>query len=228
MTKSGEIIKSCGCTTKHAESDLRLRLGWGTPIKKSKKPRDSVSRRYDMNIQIREITAEDRAQYDNPEILDGRKAVVFTDDKGNAGILYMPENEIEELGEEYIAANSKLEYSAFCETWFASVSRNAYENDLVRHPPIVIDVTFVERMMGEDTEIWKRIDGKGFLMRQRCREPFARWLTCFKVQGGWRDGNCIRANVTFRHGGQTETVTFDDWNGPAAYSNTFNPNFGDG
>lgn len=181
-----------------------------------------------MNIQIREITAEDRAKYDNQEILDGRKAVIFTDDDGNTGLSYVPESVIEELGVEYIAENSELEYSSFLGEWIASISRNAYENDPKRHPPMVIDVVFVEHMMGEDTEIWKRADGGGYLMRQRCREPFARWMTCTKVQGGWLDGNRIRANVTFRHGAQTETVTFDDWNGSAAYSNTFNPNFREG
>lgn len=37
--------------------------------------------------------------------------------------------------------------------------------------------------------------------------------------------NCIRPNVTFRNGTQTETVLYDDWNGTAAYNSTFNPNF---
>lgn len=41
----------------------------------------------------------------------------------------------------------------------------------------------------------------------------------------WMDGNCIRPNVTFRNGTQTETVLYDDWNGTAAYNSTFNPNF---
>lgn len=36
---------------------------------------------------------------------------------------------------------------------------------------------------------------------------------------------CIRPNVTFRNGTQTETVLYDDWNGTAAYNSTFNPNF---
>lgn len=67
-----------------------------------------------------------------------------------------------------------------------------------------------------------------YLMRQLCREPFARWLTCRKLQGGWLDGNCIRPNVTFRHGKQTEKVRYDDWNETAAYSDTFNPNFREG
>jgi hypothetical protein len=56
-------------------------------------------------------------------------------------------------------------------------------------------------------------------------EPFARWLTCHECGASWMDGNCIRPNVTFRNGTQTETVLYDDWNGTAAYNSTFNPNF---
>lgn len=39
------------------------------------------------------------------------------------------------------------------------------------------------------------------------------------------NADCIRPNVTFRNGTQTETVLYDDWNGTAAYNSTFNPNF---
>lgn len=80
-------------------------------------------------------------------------------------------------------------------------------------------------MDGECTEIWRRLDTGGYLMRKLCNEPFARWLTCHKCGASWMDGNCIRPNVTFRNGTQTETVLYDDWNGTAAYNSTFNPNF---
>lgn len=72
------------------------------------------------------------------------------------------------------------------------------------------------------------MDNGGYLMRQLCREPFARWLTCYKHQGWWEDGNRIRPNITFRHRKQTEKVRYDDWNETAAYSDTFNPNFREG
>ena len=78
---------------------------------------------------------------------------------------------------------------------------------------------------GECTEIWRRLDTGGYLMRKLCNEPFARWLTCQECGASWMDGNCIRPNVTFRNGTQTETVLYDDWNGTAAYNSTFNPNF---
>ena len=129
------------------------------------------------------------------------------------------------LGEQYIAENSKMEYSEVCKEWFPSVSWNAYKNDQTRNPPKTIDVEFVCDMDGECTEIWRRLDTGGYLMLKLCNEPFARWLTCHECGASWMDGNCIRPNVTFRNGTQTETVLYDDWNGTAAYNSTFNPNF---
>lgn len=183
-----------------------------------------------MQIEIRDITPEEAAPYgENADIvLTGRKTVVFTDADGNVGKLYMKEEDIDLLGKQYIAENSTLEYSKVCGEWFPKVSWNAYKNDPQRNPPKTIDVEFVCGMEGECTEIWRRLDTGGYLMRQLCREPFARWLTCRKLQGRWLDGNCIRPNVTFRHGTQVATVVYDDWNETAAYSGTFNPNFREG
>lgn len=180
-----------------------------------------------MKVEIRDITPEEAAPYeDNADIiLTGRKTVVFSDDEGNVGTLFMKTEELEILGKDYIEANSSMEYSEFCKEWFPKVSWNAYKNDTTRNPPKTVDVEFVEVMDGENTEIWRRTDTSGYLMRQRYREPFARWLTCRKRQGGWEGGNCLRPNVTLRNGAQTETVFYDDWNGTAAYSATFNPNF---
>ena len=151
-----------------------------------------------MKVEIRDITKEEAVPYgDNADIvLAEQKAVVFTDDAGNTGKLYMKEEDVELLGEQYIAENSKMEYSEVCKEWFPSVSWNAYKNDQTRN-----------------------------LMRKLCNEPFARWLTCHECGASWMDGNCIRPNVTFRNGTQTETVLYDDWNGTAAYNSTFNPNF---
>lgn len=183
-----------------------------------------------MQIEIRDITPEEAAPYggNNSAVLTGRKTVVFTDADGNSGKLYMEEEEIDVLGERYIAENSTMEYSKLCDEWFPKVSWNAYKNDTTRNPPKTVDVEFVCVLEGTDTEIWRRMDNGGYLMRQLCREPFARWLTCYKHQGWWEDGNRIRPNITFRHGKQTEKVRYDDWNETAAYSDTFNPNFREG
>lgn len=62
-----------------------------------------------MKVEIRDITKEEAVPYgDNADIvLAERKAVVFTDDAGNTGKLYMKEEDVELLGEQYIAENSK-------------------------------------------------------------------------------------------------------------------------
>lgn len=182
-----------------------------------------------MKIEIRAIN-EEAYPYGglDSEVLKGRKTVVFTDEDGNYGYLFMKNEEIEMLGAEYIATHSKLEYSEVCEGWFAAVSQNDYHNDTHLNPPRTIEVCFVETMRGVDTEIWKEVDGKHYFMRQRFREPFARWLTCYKTQYGWEDGACIRPNITFRHGQQTETTRYDDWNGTAVYGDLFNPSFTEG
>lgn len=104
-----------------------------------------------MKVEIRDITKEEAVPYgDNADIvLAERKAVVFTDDAGNTGKLYMKEEDVELLGEQYIAENSKMEYSEVCKEWFPSVSWNAYKNDQTRNPPKTIDVEFVCDMDGE-------------------------------------------------------------------------------
>ena len=183
-----------------------------------------------MKVEIRDITKEGAVPYgDNADIvLAERKAVVFTDDAGNTGKLYMKEEDVELLGEQYIAENSKMEYSEVCKEWFPSVSWNAYKNDQTRNPPKTIDVEFVCDMDSERTEIWRRLDTGGYLMRKLCNEPFARWLVCRERQGWWEDGARIRPNITLRHGKQTEMVRYNDWNETAAYSDTFNPNFREG
>lgn len=61
-----------------------------------------------MQIEIRDITPEEAAPYGGiaSAVLAGRKTVVFTDADGNSGKLYMKEEEIDVLGERYIAENS--------------------------------------------------------------------------------------------------------------------------
>ena len=119
-----------------------------------------------MQIEIRDITPEEAAPYgENADIvLTGRKTVVFTDADGNVGKLYMKEEDIDLLGKQYIAENSTLEYSKVCGEWFPKVSWNAYKNDPQRNPPKTIDVEFICDMVGERTEIWRRLDTGGYLM----------------------------------------------------------------
>lgn len=183
-----------------------------------------------MKVEIRAISEGEAHPYgglDAPALAD-RRTVIFTDDEGHTGILFMKNKDIERLGEEYIATHSRLEYSGVCKEWFARVSENDYHNDPQRNPPQTIDVGFVEAMNGVYAEIWREVNGPRYFMRLRFREPFARWLTCYKTQHGWEDGCCVRPNITFRNGEQTETTRYDDWNETAVYSDSFNPNFTEG
>lgn len=103
----------------------------------------------------------------------------------------------------------------------------AVYNDETRHPVKVIPVKFVEAVPGENTRIFKNIDGDKYYMRMSCypRENFARWLTAYKSHGRWEDGATIRANIIFNLNGETEKVTATNWNGSAVYSDHFNSKF---
>ena len=67
-------------------------------------------------------------------------------------------------------------------------------------------------------------NGRYYLRDVSNREPFAKWYICGKRRV-FEDGNEPRANLIFQCGEQQEKVIYDDWNGVAAYSDTFNPNF---
>lgn len=158
-----------------------------------------------------------------------RLAAVFTDEAGHSGKLFIEPEIIERLGAQYIASHTTLEYSNVCGEWFPKLSQNDYYNDPARNPPKTIEVSFIEEKCGEQTEVWKSVETGNYFLRMLCREPFARWMTCGnRTMTGFTDRAEIRPNVTFKHGEQTETVHYDDWNGPAAYSDTFNPNFREG
>ncbi len=184
-----------------------------------------------MKLQIRLMTSEEIGELNacgmpGGELSQGRLAVVVTDKENNTGKMFLETEIIERLGAKYIASHTKLEYSEVCKQWFPKLSQNDYYNDPERNPPKVIEVRFIEEKRGEQTEVWKNVETGEYYLRMLCREPFARWMTCGnRSMAGFTDRAEIRPNVTFKHGKQTETVRYDDWNGPAAYSDTFNPNF---
>lgn len=74
-----------------------------------------------MKVEIRDITKEEAVPYgDNADIvLAERKAVVFTDDAGNTGKLYMKEEDVELLGE--------LMSSSFA-TWMANAQKSGADS----------------------------------------------------------------------------------------------------
>jgi len=181
-----------------------------------------------------EPTAEDRKSYKDsdidPSVLDGRIKAVFTDSEGHCGTLFLKTDFYERLGEEYIARNCKLEYSTFLENWQVEVSENAYYNNSVLNPPVTVPLKFIGIRHSDGSEIYRGIGNAShqnrshFLRQVSKRENFARWVSSQNYKDEERDC-CCRPNITFELNGQTESIKYDDWNGVAAYSDTFNPNF---
>ena len=110
---------------------------------------------------------------------------------------------------------------------FLRIDLAAVKNDETRHPVKIIPVVFVEAVPGENTRIYKTLEGDKHYMRTSSypRENFARWMTAYKSHGRWEDGAEIRANIIFDLDGETEKVTATNWNGCAVYSDHFNPKF---
>lgn len=151
--------------------------------------------------------------------------VSVSDEDEQGGFTYIAKEDVERLGLDYIKNHVRLEYSAFFGDWFVRMSQNDYYNDTQRNPEKIIPVQFVKIESGTGREVYKGTeDGRYYLRSVSTHENFAKWLIC----GGKRavDDRCEpRANLIFRCGDQTEKVTYDDWNGVCAYSNTFNRNF---
>lgn len=186
----------------------------------------------DLNVEVCEVSAEDREQFEesgmDPDVcLDGRYKLVVSDNREHKGVTYMEIAEFDKLGIDYIRNHATLEYSDVCKEWFVKISQNDFHNDPSRNPPKNVIVRFVEMKNGESTEVWQNIDSGRYYLRMLCNEPFARWITCGRRSTGWENRREIRPNITFMNAdnGEIETVHYDDWNGTAAYSDTFNQNF---
>ena len=65
---------------------------------------------------------------------------------------------------------------------FLRIDLAAVKNDETRHPVKIIPVVFVEAVPGENTRIYKTLEGDKHYMRTSSypRENFARWLTAYK------------------------------------------------
>lgn len=183
-----------------------------------------------MELEIRpmnreEISVLNECGMPGDGLAQGRLSAVVTDEEGHSGTLFIEKEIVERLGAQYIASHTALEYSNVCGEWFPKLSQNDYYNDPARNPPKTIEVRFIEEKFGERTEVWQNVATEEYYLRMLCNEPFARWMTCGNRMTGWQDRSEIRPNVTFKHGEEIETVRYDDWNGPAAYKDTFNPEF---
>ena len=157
-------------------------------------------------------------------VLDGRIKIIVTDENGNTGCTFMLEAQREKLGDEYITSHAELEYSSFCEEYHVKISENDFYNDPAKYPVKVIPLDF------EGTEGCREIyrgkeSGKIYIRENHFpKEQFAKWYICGKHRSV-DDGNEPRANLIFEYNGQQERVRYNDWNGVAAYSDTFNVDF---
>lgn len=157
--------------------------------------------------------------------LSQRVKVSVSNEQEQSGFIYIAKEDVERLGMDYIKDHVQLDYSEVLEEWFVRMSQNDYYNDTERNPEKVIRVRFVEIENGTGREVYKGEEtGRYYLRGVSSHRDFAKWLICGERRAT-DDGSEPRANLIFACGDQTEKVTYDDWNGVCAYSNTFNPNF---
>lgn len=177
-----------------------------------------------MKLTFTTPTEQDRVNMDGID-LDGR-IKIMAEDGGKTAVTYMQIDVYNRLGADYITENIQLEYSAFCDEWFINISENNYYNDTTRNPERTIELEFVAVQNSAGAEIYRDVEsGKYWLRYVSNREDFAKWLVCGTRAPQNDDGNEPRPNITLKHGQQTERLTYHDWNGTCAYSDTFNRNF---
>ena len=158
--------------------------------------------------------------------LDGRIKITATDDEGHRGELFISQECMDRLGEDYIKSHIEMYYNKPLCGWFLKFSENDYYNDIKRNPVKVIQVQFEGFEGGTGREVYKETGtGKYFLRENHFpREKFAKWYVCSKQRIS-DDGYEVRANLVFECNGEQEQVKYDDWNGVVAYPYTFNEKF---
>lgn len=154
-----------------------------------------------------------------------RRKIIVTNGQ-HIGYVLEDIGEIEKLGLEYIADHAMLRHDRILDDYTVTISRNDYYNDLARNPVKVIPVRFVEIEPGTGREVYRGIEDNRFYLREvASTEDFAKWYIC-GTHRRMDDGSEPKPNLIFlNRNGQRERITFDDWNGTAAYSETFNENF---
>jgi len=183
-----------------------------------------------MKIEFTAPTEDDYQKFmeslGNANCLDGRVKIVTTDDNWNTAELFVEQKIVDRLGEDYIREHITMRYDEMLGEWFSGFSQNDYYNDISRNPEKVIVVKFFGLEEGTGREIYKGVETGRYYLRENHypREAFAKWYICRKRRAV-DDGNEPRANLIFECNGQREKVRYDDWNGVAAYRDTFNKEF---
>ncbi len=157
--------------------------------------------------------------------LDGNVKITLSDGEGHTAELFVEQETVSRLGEDYIRSHITMYYIETLGDWFALLSENDYYNDPKRNPEKVIRLRFCGIEGGTGREVYKGIETKRYYLRENRNpsETFARWYECGKHRKV-DDGDEVRSNLIFECNGQQEKVRYD-WNGVAAYGDTFNPNF---
>lgn len=160
------------------------------------------------------------------DCLDGKVKIILSDGEGHTAELFVKQETVSRLGEDYIRSHVTMYYSETLCGWFAKLSENDYYNDPERNPEKVITLRFCGIECGTGREVYKEVETGRYFLRENFfpRETFARWYKCGKRRIP-EDGNEVRANLIFECDGQREKVRYDDWNGVAAYGDTFNADF---
>ena len=182
-----------------------------------------------MKVQYGEPTLEDRQEFEESGlpayVLDGRVKITATDDERHTACLFIDKEVYDRLGESYIENHLTMRFSDALDRWCLNLSENDYYNNLERHPERIVHLRFCYIEGGTGRDVYKSEEGYYFLRENHYpRETFARWLVCGKRRTP-EDGTEPRANIIFECNGQRERVRYDDWNGVAAYGDTFNKEF---
>lgn len=185
-----------------------------------------------MNIKIEPVSEMDIAEYiktfgnsDVANIFDDRVKLTATDDDGRSAYVFIEQNRVFMLGLDYIRSHAKVQKLGFLDEWYVTISEDDFYNDPVKNPPQTIHLQFCGIESGTGREVYRDITSKRYYLRYVSpSECFAKWYICGTLRR-LDDGDPPRPNITFECNGQTELVRYRDWNGVAAYSDTFNPNF---
>ena len=181
-------------------------------------------------IEFSQPTDYDRKKFEDAKMsgdcLDGRIKITAKDSDGNIAELFVENEVVDRLGEDYIRSHVKMHYNKVLCEWFLNLSQNDYYNDEHRNPEKVIKVEYLGDEGGTGREVYKGIETGRYYLRENYypRERCARWYICGKRRTP-DDGDEPRANLIFECNSQREKVRYDDWNGVAAYSDLFNEKF---
>lgn len=181
-----------------------------------------------MTITFTAPTAKDKAVFADcsPDFLNDRIKITAETEDGITAITFIKQDRVEKLGSAYIRSHLKIMQDGFWGDSYIQISENDFYNDLQRNPLKTIPLKFVGIECGTGREIYRGTeDGKYYLRESYApRESFARWYVCGTKRHP-DDGDEPRPNMVFQYNDQTEQVRYDDWNGVAAYADTFNPHF---